>query len=345
VTIKIGILHDFGGGDERDATLRRGMQSVIAQGRLEDDVEFVHAGGTGLAVPGGTAQAVERGFAELDAAGVLAIVGPAITDNTFVAQPLCDRHGIVAINYAGAEASRSEWMFHFQLGSLEDEPAVLARHLARRGLTRLAVLHDTSYIGRRKAAFLDEACPVAGTSIIARAVVSPVVADVREEVRLLERVEPEALVYLGMWTPARAAAVAIEAIGWQVPVVANSALIYGYADPEWRAGWENWVYCDTVADDNPVYAALRAESGDDPGPILAAFHDIGRLLGEGIARAPVRTREGVKEGLERVKWLPAATGMAGTLMGFGCWERGALKGDFLVPRMWSGGESVQWRMP
>ena len=49
----------------------------------------------------------------------------------------------------------------------------------------------------------------------------------------------------------------------------------------------------------------------------------------------------VREGLERVKRLDAATGKAGTTMGFGQWDHGALKGDYLVLRAWRGGRTVE----
>jgi hypothetical protein len=149
-----------------------------------------------------------------------------------------------------------------------------------------------------------------------------------------------------MWTPARALAVALASLDWDVPVAANSALIYGYSSPEWREGWRGWLYIDTVADDNPVYCDLQRLAPEMiTGPILAGGYDMGRLIAEGIARAPVRSREGVKLGMERIKRIPSATGMPGTTMGFGVWERSALKGDFLVPRQWEGDTSVQWRPP
>jgi len=43
--------------------------------------------------------------------------------------------------------------------------------------------------------------------------------------------------------------------------------------------------------------------------------------------------------LERIKCLPAALGTPDTTMGFGHWDRAALKGGFLVPRQWRGGRS------
>jgi hypothetical protein len=49
----------------------------------------------------------------------------------------------------------------------------------------------------------------------------------------------------------------------------------------------------------------------------------------------------VKEGLERVKWLNAAEGHEGALLGFGTYDRGALHGRYLVLRQWRDGHSVE----
>ena len=72
-----------------------------------------------------------------------------------------------------------------------------------------------------------------------------------------------------------------------------------------------------------------------------AAYDIGRLVGEGLARAVHLTGPGVKDGLEQVKRLPAASGYEGTLMGFGPWDHAALKGEYLVLREWRDGKTVQ----
>jgi hypothetical protein len=53
------------------------------------------------------------------------------------------------------------------------------------------------------------------------------------------------------------------------------------------------------------------------------------------------TREGIRDGLERVKQLPASSGMEGTTMGFGHYDHGALKGRYLVLRRWENGKTVQ----
>jgi branched-chain amino acid transport system substrate-binding protein len=154
--------------------------------------------------------------------------------------------------------------------------------------------------------------------------------------------DPEGLVYLGMGVAARAVALAVEAEHWDVPVVANSALMFGYARRDWRAGWEGWVYVDSVSDDNRTRAALREHAPRTAaGPIGVAGYDMGRLVGESVARSVHLTRTGIKDGLERVKQLPASSGMEGTTMSFGHYDHGALKGRYLVLRKWQDGKSVQ----
>ena len=60
------------------------------------------------------------------------------------------------------------------------------------------------------------------------------------------------------------------------------------------------------------------------------------------ARARSLTRDQIVRGLERVRSLPSATGRPDVLMGFGRYDRGALKGQFLVIRQWRDGTSVEW---
>src|SRR3954447_12751 len=185
--VRIGVLHDFPTADDGrsfEQNLRLGLQTVVDSGRLDDQIEIVHAAGLGLPLPGGSAYAVERAFVELAEQGVAAIVGPAISDNAIVVQPLADRACIPTLNYTGSEETRSEYGFQYQLGSLEDEPSFLASHLVARGLTRVAIERDRSYVGRRMADFFEHAAGVAGLSITARGAA-------------------DAIASLGMWDSAR----------------------------------------------------------------------------------------------------------------------------------------------
>jgi ABC-type branched-subunit amino acid transport system substrate-binding protein len=233
-------------------------------------------------------------------------------------------------------------MFHYQVGSLEEEPAVLAEHLADRGIHRVAVVHDRSPVGRHYADWFELARVTVGIEITASGAIAPLAADATDMVGRLEASKPDGLVYLGLGVAARTVAVAVDSIGWQVPVVANSALMFGYARKDWRPLWDGWSYVDTISDHNPQRAELRHRSPQTAaGPVGVAGYDIGRLLGEAVARTDHLTRAGIREGLERVKRLPASSGRADTTMGFGQWDHGALKGPYLVLREWRDGRSVE----
>ena len=346
--LRIGALHDYpaaDGGVAFEWAARRGFDEVAATGRLPGPVEFVHQSAAGLPFPGGSARSVEDAFRALDDAGVLAILGPAVSDNAIVARPLADASGIATLNYTGADESRGECAFHFQIGSLEDEPSFLANHLAQRGLIRVALIQDSSYIGRRMSEFFEDACAVAGLELVARTMTPVDVVDARNAVATARATDPDVLITLGLWNLPRAVSEALQDTDWSIPTTANSALIYGYADPQWASGWDGWTYIDTVSESNPRYQAFveaARAAGHAAGPGAAGIYDMGRLLAEGIARARSLTRDQIVLGLERVRSLPSATGRPDVLMGFGRHDRGALKGQYLVIRQWRDGQSIEW---
>lgn len=339
--VRIGLLYDFPQmGDLFEKALRMGIDEVAATGRLDRDVELIERQARGL--PSGSEAEVARAFAELDDEDVVAIVGPSISDNALIAAPLCDAARIPAINYSGGERTRSQWMFHYQVGSLEEEPPVLAARMVERGLRRAAVIFDQSPVGRRYAECFEAARARLGLAVTGTAGISALADDATDLLSRLREAGPDVLVYLGLGVSSRAVALARSSLGWDVPVLANSALMFGYARPDWRDGYAGWEYIDTIADDNQSRARLQERFPHAAGgPIGCAAYDIGRLLGEGIAAAEHLTRAGIADGLRRVKQLPASSGHEGTLIGFGVWDHAALKGHYLVLRAWRDGHSVQ----
>jgi len=321
--VAVGILRDHptAGGDAFARVVRQAFADVHAVGRLAHDVELVEEQADGL--PRGTRESVEAAFARLAARGVVAIIGPAISDNGLVVRDLADAAGLPCVNWTGGEETRSEWMFHYQVGSLEEEPAFLAMHMAERGHRRIALVTDDSLVGRRYVDFFGDAAARWRLDVV------------REDERA------DAILYLGLWDEARALGLRLTGSDRR-PVFANSALMYGHASPEWRREWDGWCYVDAYSDRNAVLADVRARVGDGVAPVtVGAAYDMGRLVAEGIGTVAMPTRPTVKAGLERVKVVPSALGTPGTTMGFGRWERGALKGGFLVLRAWRDGESVE----
>jgi ABC-type branched-subunit amino acid transport system substrate-binding protein len=342
--LRVGILNDMCAGPpavgDIEPWLRFACDALIATGRLDRPVEFVYGWGMGL--PSGTAAAVERAFADLVAQDPLMIVGPAIGDNAIVATPLADHHRIATLNWAGSERGRSEWMFHLQVGSHEDESVVLAQHLAAIGARRVGVVSDRSPIGRRHLQFLLAEAEVLGLRIAASATVSPLAENAEAEVGELIEAKADAVVYLGLGLSAPAVARALTARGWQGSRLMNTAGIRGY-EPDFARTVDGWIYVDMFSDDNRTLATLRQRLDAPAGSALFAAkgYDLARLVAEGLARATERTRGGVREGLEQIKWLPAAEGFEGTLLSFGIQDRGALHGRYLVLRQWRDGVTVQ----
>ncbi|MGH3579446.1 MAG: ABC transporter substrate-binding protein, partial [Mycobacterium sp.] len=324
-----------------EEAVRLGIAEVGARGVLDRGFDFVKEQAYGL--PAGSEHDVKQAFAALDHAGVLCIIGPSISDNGLIVRDLADAAGIACINYTGGELTRGAYMFHYQVGSLEEEPAVLASHLAGRGLPRVAVVYDESPVGRGYADWFEVARGARGVEVTGTASIQPLSEDAKPIIDRMMPGNPDALVYLGLGVAARTVALAVKQAGWDIPVVANSALMFGYARPDWRADWNGWVYVDTISDRNTRRHHLRELSrASAAGPVGVAAYDIGQLLAEGIARSAHLTRDGIRQGLERAKRLPATSGLDGTAMGFGRYDHAALKGDFLVLRQWQDGRSVEY---
>jgi branched-chain amino acid transport system substrate-binding protein len=341
--VLVGFLYDYpqgDGGAAIEGAFRIGVDEVAATGRLDRDVEFVSRQAAGL--PAGTEHDMKTKFAELVDTGCVFVVGPAISDNALIIAPLADAAGVPCINYTGGQRTRSVWMFHYQVGSLEEEPIVLAQRIFDRKLPRAAVVFDQSPVGRTYFESFEAARARLGLEVTGASAISPLTENATDVLARLRTAEPDVLVYLGLGVASRAVSLALTELSWDVPVVANSALMFGYARPDWRDGYAGWEYLDTIADDNEARAALAKQSPQAAaGPIGCAAYDMGRLFGEALARAEHLTRAGIADALRRVKYLPASSGYDGTLMGFGHFDHAALKGHYLVLREWKNNRSVQ----
>jgi branched-chain amino acid transport system substrate-binding protein len=340
--IVVGVLLDRPGipGPMIDG-MREVVDAAVATGRIDRPVTFVIESTVGL--PEGSAANVTAGFHRLLASDPLVIMGPTVTDNGLVVKDLADAARIPCCNWTGSDATRSEWMFHYQIGSLEEEPHLLAGHLASLGHRRIALIQDRSPIGNRYGSFFENATERLGLDITSKTLVSPIAADLSETVRDVRRGEIDALVYLGLGLSAGTLGHALTDADWHPPVFANSALMFGYANPEWVTHWEGWTYVDAWSEKNPRLRELLAAYPDGASVFpmtLAAGDDMGRLLVEGLAGAEILTPGAVKESYERIKCLPASLGEPGTTMGFGQWDHAALKGGFILLRRWEGGRSV-----
>lgn len=341
--VRIGVLFDFPQHDDAfERALRLGIDDEGAG--FDRAVDLVVESVRGL--PFGSERAMQAGFAALDGAGVLAMVGPSISDNALIARDLAEAAALPAINWSGGERTRGAWMFHYQVGSLEEEPLLLAARLAERDLRRVAVLHDHSPVGRGYLEHFERAASLHGLVITAAVAISAVRSDLGPAVERSRASEPDALAYFGLGAVSHDVAMALRDAGWAVPVVANSSLMFGYLRRDWRDAWAGWEYVDAVSDHNPRRQAFaRREPRLAAGPTTCAAYDIGRIVALALRDADHLTRTGFADALRRVKRVPATTGAPGTHITFGRYDHAALKGDFLVLREWKAGETVEVARP
>jgi hypothetical protein len=236
-------------------------------------------------------------------------------------------------------------MFHLQVGSHEEEPLLLVRHLLAQGLGAAVVLFERSAIGSRYARFFEEAAVAEGLGLDGWLGVAPGAPGVDGAVDKLLRAEPRAFVYLGLGVDQPRVSAALDRAGFAGRRVCNTCGMFGWASAEAAKAFEGWVYIDIFDESNPrLQAVLRAlDRPFERGPMPAVYADLVDLALEGLARAPQLTRDGVREGLERIKGIPACEGAPGTMLSFGRQDRGALKGNYLVLRSWRAGRSIAVR--
>jgi len=342
--VRLGFLDDTPQGVDRpllERALRHARARTERTGRFSGELELHVVRADGL--PRGTARAVEVAFAELADSDALAVLGPAIGDNALVTTPLANARRVPTINFAGSERARGEYMFHLQIGSHEEEPPLLVRQLVREGHREVALVFERATIGARYEAFFDEACRSGGLTIATHIGLDPQ-TDPTPAMQTVLRRAPTGLVYLGLGLELPRVSRALREGGFDGARVCNSCGMFGWVSPPHRDALEGWAYIDVFREDNVAFeeARIALGLGEEDGPAGVLYADLATLAVEGLAHAPTLTRDGVRAGLESVKALPAALGQPGTQLGFGTWDRGALKGPYLVPRRWSGGRSVAW---
>jgi ABC-type branched-subunit amino acid transport system substrate-binding protein len=343
-----GIFREEGAFDTNVANpIRMRFAEAAASGELDRPVELVVRTGRGL--PAGSAKAVRDAWHALADEGVLLIIGPGITDNCMAVVPDFESGEVPTINYPGTTRSRGMYGFHYQVGSLYDDSPLIARAIAARGMRQVAVIRDRSPIGEEFFAAFAEQCERSNLDIAVDVKCSPVAADLSEQVRRAADAGADALAYLGFGGVLVDLSRAMHEAGWDPPRFTTTAGMHFYSksEPD-REMLRGWVYVDQVDEDNPVLAAMldryEARFGTKPfNPITAAMYDMATLAVLGLRYATVHTPDGVMEGLERIHQVPAALGGAGTVMGFGPWERTALKGpDYLILRQMVGQFTVRY---
>lgn len=343
--VKVGVLIDLDMGTKDDflATLRFAFDEAHAEKIITHSVELIVKEAIGL--PRLEAKNTIDGYLDLVNQGVLCTIGPLITDNSLALAPVINATGVPAITWTGTDRYFGEYCFNLGNGGLAEETAIMASWIRRSGYRTVGMIHEISPGGVEYAANFRHYAARAGLDVLIEAYTTQVPDDLEAVLSKVRDQRPDCLAYLGYGYPTILMGPMFRHLGWDPPRIMTTAFQFCYAKPEWMAALEGWYGIDQMCEDNPrlqpMFDRLAARLGKRRDHTVTALsYDTARLIAEGIARANLLTPKGLKEGLEKVRMLPAVNGGPRTHMSLGPYDHKAYKGDWLVIRKIEGGRTV-----
>jgi ABC-type branched-subunit amino acid transport system substrate-binding protein len=343
--IKLGYLFDFvlpeGYPQDMRADLTQSFELVfdegLTQGIIDRPIEIIFREVEGL--PKGTVKAVIDAYGELVDEGCLAVFGPAITDNCVPTKEAIEqRFHVPAISVTGTEDWLGEWTFSLSMGSMTDEPLFWAHLLKKGGHNDIGVLVEQSLVGESYVKSFRTACRANGLRIVAEEPIPQTAQDISGAVRKLREAKVQALVHCGFGFGVVLINPVLQELEWDPPRFMGTSFQNAWINPiVWNA-IVGWTGIDQYDDGNLVgqqfldqYAARYGRRPEYCVPVVN--RDLATVLLHAFADAKPLSPKGVRESLERVKLLPAASGAPGTRISFGKWvHRGWMGAGYLVAR-------------
>jgi ABC-type branched-subunit amino acid transport system substrate-binding protein len=222
---------------------------------------------------------------------------------------------------------------------MTDEPIFLTDLVVKRGLTEIGVLVEQNLIGESYLQNLRSACARKGVRIVAEAPIAQTAQDINQAVSTLYEAKAQAIVHLGFGFGIVFINPALEAVGWDPPRFTTTAFQNAWVNPIMWNAFLGWIGVDQYDENNPIGQAWLdryAKKYDGSRPeycVSVVNHDVAATMVRAFTDAHPLSPRGVKEALERVKMMPAASGAPGTRVSLGKWTRRAWMGSgYLVAR-------------
>lgn len=325
--------------------IRMAFDEGIERGVLDRRYEFLFESDAGL--PQGTAKGGVDSYLRLVDEGCLAVVGANYTDSAVALTEVVNATKVPLLSMCGTDGFHGEYCFRMGNGDVGDEPALIVSWLKRQGYSRVALISPVSPIGEEYFRYFRQECRRMGVSMAAIESVNNTTTteQLAEKFSALRSADADALVWLGYGglVVSNTVRKALEAIAWDPPRIMTTAFmqyIWGFDQ------LEGWVGIDQWCPQNPrmhrFHERFVARYGEDPwmwpNAIPGLAYDMAAAIVEALHRAPVLTPKGVKDGLERIRFMPAVTGGPNTHIAAGPFDHQMFKGDWLHYGRVSGGK-------
>jgi branched-chain amino acid transport system substrate-binding protein len=345
--VKIGILVDMDLNqllaDWIDPTMLA-IEDALNEGVWSrSPVQLVTADARGL--PRENYKKVIDGYRWLVDQGCVVVLGPLISDNSLVLQDTANELGVSCIGWTGAHKFASDYCFTVANGDIPTEGAMCAHWLRQQGLQRVGLFWEAGSSGRDYADFFRDTALRLGLTITREVMLEPNPRGLQDDLAAMRDLGTDGLYYGGYGYATFHFAKAFAALGWDPPRVMGTAFMFYSNSNEWAQGLEGWHGIDQLGEDgaNPNYNAMVDRFEKRFGRrarnvVVALAYDTARVAIHGIANAAIPAPRYVKEGIERIRWMPATNGGPGTYLQFGPWDHKGYKGDFLTIRELRGGD-------
>jgi ABC-type branched-subunit amino acid transport system substrate-binding protein len=345
--VKIGILVDMDLNqllaDWIDPTMLA-IEDALNEGVWSrSPVQLVTADARGL--PRENYKKVIDGYRWLVDQGCVVVLGPLISDNSLVLQDTANQLGVACIGWTGAHKFASDHCFTVANGDIPTEGAMCAHWLRQQGLQRVGLFWEAGSSGRDYADFFRDTALRLGLTITREVMLEPNPRGLQDDLAAMRDLGTDGLYYGGYGYATFHFAKAFAALGWDPPRVMGTAFMFYSNSNEWAQGLEGWHGVDQLGEDgaNPNYNAMVERFEKRFGRrarnvVVALAYDTARVAIHGIANAAIPAPRYVKEGIERIRWMPATNGGPGTYIQFGPWDHKGYKGDFLTIRELRGGD-------
>ncbi|MEY2423160.1 MAG: hypothetical protein QOI95_3227 [Acidimicrobiaceae bacterium] len=339
--VKIGILVDMDLGqllaDWLDPSILA-LEDAMNEGVWgRSPVALVTADARGL--PRENYRKVIEGYKWLVDQGCVVIIGPLISDNCLTLQPVADEIGVPVIGWTGAHRFASESCFTIANGDIPTEGVMCANWLYQHGHTKVGLFWEAGSSGRDYADFFRDEAMRLGMTVTREVMLEPNPRGLKEHLAEMRDMGTQGIYYGGYGYSTFHFAEAFRALDWDPPRVMGTAFMFYSNSNAWAQGLEGWHGIDQLGEDgaNPNYEAMLQRFSARFGRatrnvVVALAYDTARAALQGIANAAIPTPRHVRDGLERIRWMPATNGGPSCYVQFGPGDHKGYKGDFLTFR-------------
>jgi ABC-type branched-subunit amino acid transport system substrate-binding protein len=344
--VKIGVLVDMDLGqllaDWIDPTILA-LEDALNEGVWSrSPVSIVTCDARGL--PRENYRKVIAGYDWLVEQGCVVILGPMISDNCLLLQPHADEVGVPCIGWTGAHKFASDFCFTVANGDIPTEGVMCANWLYQQGLKKIGMFWEAGSSGRDYADYFRDTALQLGLKVMREVKLEPNPRGLKDELALMRELGVEGVYYGGYGYATFHFAEAFRALEWDPPRVMGTAFMFYSNSNAWAEGLEGWHGVDQLGEDgaSPNYNAMvdrfrRRFGRETKNVVVALAYDTARAAIHGIANARIPTPRDVRDGMERIRWMPATNGGPSCYVQFGPGDHKGYKGDFLTIRELRGG--------